>query len=449
MMMLPDTETVDAFRRQVHQDVFTRRADTLLAVCDGIVNCDSRCRCLAHVSLGTRHSHHSCYDALTNGLVDDDNLLHTLEGVSRNEGRWYALDMTNVPRPRGRTCPHRMSLHTSGRTRRTHVSVVGWRTSVLARLTRDEDSWTLPLSCREVVPGEDVVEGVMVQLRQLVKASGATIFTPDVVMLDSAYPAAKLTKAVRDENLPVVLVVRLTTTQVFYGDPGVYRGRGRPRLHGNKLPVANPDHGATPPTAELSYPDEVFGQTRVRTWERMHPKTPQLGVVTGTVVRVDVEHLRRGARRSMLALWVSGPVNDLVEVVSQYLRRFDVEHLFRLWKHHLGLLDYHPRLPEQLVRWTQCMMVATTMAYLVRDQAHDQRLPWEKLNLKRLTPVRAVRTLSKVAYTLWVPTPPPRKGPDPSTPPPPPRGKAKRRRKTYRIWRRDLQPAAWGGPEPS
>lgn len=264
-----------------------------------------------------------------------------------------------------------------------------------------------------------------------------------MVLLDAGFPAARLTHATRVAGVPVTLVVRLSTRQVFYTTPGKYRGHDRPRLHGERLDVADPN---VPSDGEVCYPDDVFGTTQVRVWHRVHPKTPDIGVVEGSVVRVDVDRLRRGMRRSTLVLWVSTSEFNLglVNVLHLYLRRFDVEHLFRLWKHHLGMVEYHPVTPEQYTRWVQCLTITTVEVYLARDHVTCRLLPWET-SRNKLSPLRALRGLSVSACTLWSPPQAPKSVP---LHPGRPRGKARKRRQTYPVWRPGAPTGPPVAPEP-
>ena len=61
--------------------------------------------------------------------------------------------------------------------------------------------------------------------------------------------------------------------------------------------------------------------------------------MTGTVIRVDVEHLPKPTARTKKTLWLwaagPGPI-DLDTCWRAYLRRFDIEHTFRFCKNTLG-----------------------------------------------------------------------------------------------------------------
>ena len=89
-------------------------------------------------------------------------------------------------------------------------------------------------------------------------------------------------------------------------------------------------------------------------------------------------------------------VDHLVEEVARcrqaYLRRFDLEHTFRLFKQTLGWTAPKIRSPETGDRWTWLIIAAHTQLRLARHLAGDLRRPWEKpLPPERLTPARVRR----------------------------------------------------------
>ncbi len=75
-----------------------------------------------------------------------------------------------------------------------------------------------------------------------------------------------------------------------------------------------------------------------------------------------------------------------------FLRRFDLEHTFRLLKQTLGWTRPKLRTPHAADRWTWLVIAAHTQLRLARPLAEDLRRPWEKpAPPGRLTPVRVRR----------------------------------------------------------
>ncbi|SCK32035.1 hypothetical protein YW7DRAFT_02583 [Streptomyces sp. AmelKG-E11A] len=89
----------------------------------------------------------------------------------------------------------------------------------------------------------------------------------------------------------------------------------------------------------------LYGTAVARAWDRLHPElthrsawTAQLGalpVIEGTVIRLQVDHLPSGATPTPVRLWWSdtdATKSDVDRLWQAFLRRFDIEHTFRLFK---------------------------------------------------------------------------------------------------------------------
>jgi hypothetical protein len=75
-----------------------------------------------------------------------------------------------------------------------------------------------------------------------------------------------------------------------------------------------------------------------------------------------------------------------------FLRRFDLEHTFRMFKQTLGWTTPKLREPAAADRWTWLVIAAHTQLRLARPLAEDLRRPWERpARQGRLTPARVHR----------------------------------------------------------
>jgi hypothetical protein len=98
-----------------------------------------------------------------------------------------------------------------------------------------------------------------------------------------------------------------------------------------------------------------------------------------------------------------------------FLRRFDIEHAFRLFKQTLGWTCPKIRTPQAADRWTWMIVAVYTQLRLARPLAADLRRPWEKpVSPQRLSPARVRRGFRH----LRVKTPSPAQAPKPSRPGP-------------------------------
>lgn len=77
---------------------------------------------------------------------------------------------------------------------------------------------------------------------------------------------------------------------------------------------------------------------------------------------------------------------------QSYLRRFDLEHTFRLLKQTLGWTRPKIRTPQAADRWTWLIITCHNQVRLARHLTADLRRPWERpTEPDRLTPARVRR----------------------------------------------------------
>jgi hypothetical protein len=103
-------------------------------------------------------------------------------------------------------------------------------------------------------------------------------------------------------------------------------------------------------------------------------------VIEGTLVRLQVDHLPGDRDPKPVWLWSSatGATPDQVDQLWQaFLRRFDLEHTFRLFKQILGWTTPKIRDPAAADRWTWLIIAAHAQLRLARPLAADLRHPWE------------------------------------------------------------------------
>lgn len=136
------------------------------------------------------------------------------------------------------------------------------------------------------------------------------------------------------------------------------------------------------------------------------------------MIRLEVDRLPGGHDPLPLWLWSSatGLEGEGVDLRWQaFLRRFDLEHTFRMIKQTLGWTRPKLRTPEAADRWTWLIVAAHTQLRLARPLAVDLRHPWEKpAEPGRLTPARVRRGFRNLRPNL----PCPARAPKPNRPGP-------------------------------
>ncbi|GAA3812905.1 hypothetical protein GCM10022206_59220 [Streptomyces chiangmaiensis] len=112
--------------------------------------------------------------------------------------------------------------------------------------------------------------------------------------------------------------------------------------------------------------------------------------------------------------------SDVDFVWSCHLRRFDLEHTFRLFKQSLGWTRPRLRSPEAADRWTWLVITVHTQLRLAAPLATDQRKPWENTTRPGvvLTPTRVRRGFRHIRPHLASPARVPKPSrPGPGRPP--------------------------------
>ncbi|WP_327004415.1 transposase [Dactylosporangium sp. NBC_01737] len=215
-------------------------------------------------------------------------------------------------------------------------TIPGWPFSFAAGLEWGASSWTALLDAVRVGPDDDATVVSVTQIGAVVARLAAAGRPAPVFVFDAGYDLTRITYLAADHGVQVLGRVR--SDRVFYA-PAPKRLRdgrpGRPRIHGNRFELSKP---VSLPSAEeqLSADSPRYGAVVVSAWHGLHQRlSKQSGwagfvgpvpVVPGTVIRIQVERLP-GDRAAP-----PGAVFDLDLLWKTYLRRFDLEHTFRLLK---------------------------------------------------------------------------------------------------------------------
>jgi hypothetical protein len=429
------------FRLDFHA-CLTARADELFELADGVLCADGPVRTLARLSLGPEHrrGHGALYDAVNCGGVEIGRLRRSLAGLPlprAADGRLVlAVDVSNWLRPGAVTSPGRLFCHVYGRGKGQAQMIPGWPYSVIAALESGRTSWTAVLDAVRLGPDDDEAEVTAGQVRdvvtRLVEAGHWGEGDPAIlVIFDAGYDVTRLAWLLGD--LPVELLGRLRSDRVMKlpAPPRRPGTNGRPRKHGGELALADP---ATWPVPQIttSTMTSRYGTAAAAAWDRVHPRLTHraawldhdgdLPVIEGTLIRLQVDHLPGDRAPKPLWLWCSrtGALPAEVDRLWQgFLRRFDLEHTFRLFKQVLGWTAPKLRDPAAADRWTWLIITCHAQLRLARPLADDLRLPWERpAPPGRLTPARVRRGFRNIRATIGCPAGAPKPGkPGPGRPP--------------------------------
>ncbi|MFC3448881.1 transposase [Amycolatopsis speibonae] len=325
-----------------------------------------------------------------------------------------------------------MLCHTYGRGKDQHIMVPGWPYSVVVALETGRHSWTAPLDAVRLAPGDDAASVTARQIRdvvdRLIRAGQWHPGDPEILLVaDAGYDGPRLAHMLAD--LPIIVLVRMRSDRVLRRpapapSPGTM---GRPRRHGDEFAFGDPDTWGEPDIT-IETTTRLYGPALIRAWDRLHPRLTHriawaghdgnLPILEGTVIRLQVERLPSGAIPKPVWLWhshTSLPHTEVDLAWQAFLRRFDIEHTFRMLKQTLGWTTPKLRSPDAADRWTWLLLTAYTQLRLARELTADLRRPWEKPRpSQRLSPSRIRRGFRNLRPQLASPA----RVPKPSRPGP-------------------------------
>jgi len=429
------------FRLDFHA-CLTARRDELFELTDAVLCAGGPVTALAGLSLAAEHrrGHGALYDAVNQGRINVGRLRRCLAGLPlprAADGRlMLAVDVSNWLRPGAATSPDRLFCHVYGRGKGQAQMIPGWPYSVIAALEPGRTSWTSVLDAVRLGPDDDETAVTAAQVRdlitRLIEAGHWHDGDPPIlVIFDAGYDVTRLAWLLAD--LPAELLGRLRSDRVMQlpappRPPGTV---GRPRKHGSELALADPATWPAPQVATSTVTTR-YGTAAATAWDRVHPRLTHraawldydgdLPVIEGTLIRLQVDHLPGDRDPKPVWLWcsVTGTLPaDVDRLWQAFLRRFDLEHTFRLYKQVLGWTAPKLRGPPAADTWTWLIIIAHAQLRLARPLADDLRLPWERpAPPGRLTPARVRRGFRNIRATVPCPAGAPKPGkPGPGRPP--------------------------------
>ena len=385
-----------------------------------------------------RRGHGAMYDALNHGRVDPQRLRRALAALPlprAADGRIVlAVDVSPWLRPDAPTSADRLFCHVYGRGQGQRAADPGLALLVRRRAgdraaPRGPRCWTRSGSARPTTPPRSPPPSSATSIDRLITAGQWQPGDPDIVIVaDAGYDVTRLAYVLAD--LPVELVGRLRSDRVLrlpkppraarddrppaQARPGDRPGQARP-------PGPTPQHTTSTDTTR-------YGTAVATSWDRVHPRLTHRGcwldhdgelpVIEGTLIRLQVEHLPGDRDPKPVWLWSSttgATPADVDRWWQAFLRRFDLEHTFRLFKQTLGWTAPKIRTPAAADRWTWLIIAAHTQLRLARPLAADLRRPWERpAGPGRLTPARVRRGFRNIRPTTLLPA----RAPKPSRPGP-------------------------------
>jgi hypothetical protein len=423
------------FRQTVYDQILTKAGDAQFELVDALL-LSEQVGCFAELSLSPvfQRQWPSAYRAIEDGEQSSHWLSRCfIQQLPRQGVQVFPLDTTVWPHPRARTLSGLLYAPSPTKALKKHSIVQGHLYSMLTWTPEPGRSWSLTINNHRVEPEQTAIEVGVGQVEQFCQAR----FDPlqrglDVIVADGHYGNHLFFGPL--QGLACAVLARMRRDRVLYGPPGLYGGRGRPVVHGDRFAFKEPD--TWPEPAEMvEFEHDRWGQVRLRRWNKLHAK--QDADTVFDVILAEV-HLER--ERPPKPLWLGylpGHTDYPVrEVWSWFDYRWAIEPSIRFRKQKLFWTLPRFQQSAECDRWTNLIDLAFWQLFLARHLVKDRPLPWQKAQTV-LTPGRVLRGLGAIFSQIGSPTQPPQtRGKSPGWPKGRPRARPQRYKPIKRSNRR-------------
>jgi len=420
------------FRQAVYDHGLLRFADAQFDLVDALL-LSPPIRSFPELSLSHafRRQWHSAYAAIEEGEQDREWLEHHfIEQIPAQGPQIFSLDGTSWLQPAANTLPDRQYVYSPTKMVTSRPIGIGQPYSVLAWAPERHSSWAPSLSVRRV-SSEQTDVGVGVEQVKLLCRQRSEEMKKDLhlIVADAKYGNHHFLGPLREELCGTL--VRMRRDRVLYGEPGLYSGKGRPRVHGDRFAFKESESWGEPDeTVELE--DGRWGTVRLRRWDQLHAR--QDAGTTFSVILVETHLERENPSRPFWLAYQPPPGQEagdqsLATLWYAYQYRWPVEPSIRFRKQYLYWTLPRFQTLERCERWTMLVTLAQWQLFLARDLVQDVRLPWQPAQ-ENLTPERVQQSLGGLFRQIGTPAQPPQpRGKSPGWP----KGRPRTRKKRYRV----------------
>ena len=201
--------------------------------------------------------------------------------------------------------------------------IVGQGYSTIAWIPEEQGSWALPLLHERISSGESPIPKAAEQLKQVCKQTTNQV----LAVLDREYGNA--TWVLAQAEIKADSLMRLRRNACLWSAPPAYSGRGRPRKHGQKMSLNDPETWSEADAMIEIDEHPQLGQVKVRQWKNLHFYRAA-GHLINLILVERIKPMSSGQPFPPLWLaWVGARTLPLATVWFKYLRRFGVDHWYR------------------------------------------------------------------------------------------------------------------------
>ena len=342
-----NSEALKEFRQAAYK-LLVKAKDATFELMDAVMTMRNAA-CLAEFSLSPLFTRRwsSVYEALQDSRPDRKKLMmlyiKQLERqVPSTEHVLVAIDHTTWGREDAKTLKDRTHEYQAG-------VIVGQGYSTIAWIPEEQGSWALPLLHERISSGESPIPKAAEQLKQVCEQTT----NPVLAVLDREYGNATWVLAIAE--IQADSLMRLRRNACLWSAPPAYSGRGRPRKHGQKMSLSDPQTWADA-DAMIEIDEHLqLGAVKVRQWQNLHFYRAA-GHPINLILVERIKLMSNGQPFPPLWLaWVGARTLPLADVWFKYLRRFGVDHWYRFAKQRLHWTLPNLRTPEQSERWSDLM----------------------------------------------------------------------------------------------
>lgn len=338
-----------------------------------------------------RHQWHSIY-AITDAEIAVEKLnLLCLEQVPRRASNYYALDVMNVRRAESETLKERMVCHGAKREAFGNGVVLGLPYSILAFTENVSSSWAMTVSSERVKPEEKAVSVAVKQIEWLFENKNAAETS---VGLDGSYGNVGFFLEMRGKE--AFAIARMRNDRTLYRRPKRRTGgRGKPAKYGENFKFNEPESLGEAEEI-IEFEDEKHGSVRIEKWSNLRFRVGK-EVVEIEVMRSQI-HLEREKPPKPRWYGIHNETDEKTELKRCYLtvkQRWTIEPSNRFRKERLYAESPRFRTAESSDKWLKMSQIIEWETYLWREQAKDERMPWQaELSEEKLTPARVLKSLA-------------------------------------------------------
>jgi hypothetical protein len=386
-------ERLKQFRQETYS-MLGKAKDATFELMDSVMT-TRNVSCLAELSLSPffRRKWSSTYEALEDSRPNQNKLMKNyIKEIPSSGYVLLGIDHTAWGRKGAKTLKDRTYEHQASS---NNSVTVGQGYSTIAWLPEKQGSWALPLRHERITSYETPISKAAWQLKQVSKY----LSSKTLVVLDSEYGNSSWVN--QTEEIKVSKLMRIRSNCCLWAKPEAYSGRGRPKKHGQKFKVNDPETWwKADETVEVD--DPKLGRLKISQWKELHFRSSP----SENMSLIQVERLNSKKEsqklRPLWLVWVGEQFLELKDIWSQYACRFGVDHWYRFAKQRLYWTVPSFSTAEQSQRWSHLMPLMTWQLWLAKDLVEQNHLPWQS-SQKHLTPREVAQSLFSLLIEIGTP----------------------------------------------